>query len=367
MQEGEIVPKATLLFYINAIHEGGAERVIIQVARHFALCGYRSILVTSYVDENEYPVPSEVERISIEDKEVKQNRLKRNISRIAALRRICKKYKPAAIISFMAEPNFRSIIATTGLKTKAIVSVRNDPDREYAGRIGRFVGKHIIPRANGCIFQTEDAKKWFSKKLQKKSQVIFNDVDPIFFNTEYIGGKNIVTLGRLCEQKNHALLIDAFAKVSDKHPDVNLLIYGIGPLEDAIKEQISRLELSKRVLLMGLSQHSNEVLSSAKCFILSSDYEGMPNALLEALAVGVPSISTDCPCGGPRCIIENGVNGFLTPVGDTDATAKAMDRLLSDENLRKSFSAKAREMSGAYRTENVFSRWREFVEKIINK
>ena len=174
-------------------------------------------------------------------------------------------------------------------------------------------------------------------------------------------------MGRLCEQKNHALLIDAFAKVSDKHPDVNLLIYGIGPLEDAIKEQISRLELSKRVLLMGLSQHSNEVLSSAKCFILSSDYEGMPNALLEALAVGVPSISTDCPCGGPRCIIENGVNGFLTPVGDTDATAKAMDRLLSDENLRKSFSAKAREMSGAYRTENVFSRWREFVEKIINK
>ena len=361
------MPKATLLFYINAIHEGGAERVIIQVARHFALCGYRSILVTSYIDQNEYPVPSEVERISIEDAEIKQSRLKRNISRIAALRKICKEYKPAAIISFMAEPNFRSILATAGLKTKAIVSVRNDPDREYAGRLGRFVGKHIIPRANGCIFQTEDAKKWFSKKLQKKSQVIFNDVDPVFFNTEYIGGKDIVTLGRLCEQKNHALLIDAFAKIYDKHPAVNLLIYGIGPLEDAIKEQISRLGLNERVLLMGLSTQSNLVLSSSKCFVLSSDYEGMPNALLEALAVGVPSISTDCPCGGPRCIIENGVNGYLTPIKDVDALANAMDSLLSDEKLCKGFSTKAREMSSAYRTENVFSQWREFVEKIINK
>ena len=109
------------------------------------------------------------------------------------------------------------------------------------------------------------------------------------------------------------------------------------------------------------------MLSSSKCFVLSSDYEGMPNALLEALAVGVPSISTDCPCGGPRCIIENGVNGYLTPVGDAGALSRAMDSLLSDEELCKSFSAKAREMSGAYRTEAVFSQWREFVEKIISK
>ena len=361
------MPKATLLFYINAIHEGGAERVIIQVARHFALCGYKSILVTSYLDKNEYPVPPEIERISIEGEEIKQSRLKRNLSRILALRKLCKKYKPAAIISFMAEPNFRSIIATLGLKTKSIVSVRNDPDREYAGRLGRLVGKQIIPRCAGCIFQTEDAKKWFSKKLQKKSQVIFNDVDPVFFNTEYAGGKDIVTLGRLCEQKNHALLIDAFAKIADKHPNANLLIYGIGPLEDALKEQISDLGLEARVLLMGLSTQSNLVLSSSKCFVLSSDYEGMPNALLEALAVGVPSISTDCPCGGPRCIIENGVNGYLTPVGDAGALSRAMDSLLSDEELCKSFSVKAREMSGAYRTEAVFSQWREFVEKIISK
>ncbi len=361
------MPKATLLFYINAIHEGGAERVIIQVARHFALCGYRSILVTSYVDKNEYPVPCEVERISIEDEEIKQSRLKRNLSRIAALRKLCKKHKPAAIISFMAEPNLRNIIATLGLKTRSIVSVRNDPDREYAGRLGRLVGKHIIPLSDGCIFQTEDAKKWFSKKLQRKSQVIFNDVDPVFFNTDYVGGKDIVTLGRLCEQKNHKLLIDAFAKIADKHPDVNLLIYGTGPLENELRQHISRLELENRVYLMGLTTKSNVTLSQARCFVLSSDYEGMPNALLEALAIGVPSISTDCPCGGPRCIIGNGVNGYLTPVGNVDAMADAIDSLLSSEELCKSFSQNAKEMSGAYRTETVFSQWREFVEKTINK
>lgn len=359
--------KGTLLFYINAIHEGGAERVIIQLAKHFAVSGYRSVLVTSFVDENEYDVPTNVERISIEEKQVQQGKIKRNIRRIRALRRICKEYEPKAIISFMAEPNMRAVLATIGLKTKTIVSVRNDPNKEYAGRLGKFVGKHILPKADGCVFQTEEAKKWFSKSLQKKSKVIFNDVDPIFFETEYVGGNDIVTLGRLSEQKNHKLLIDAFCQISEKHKDTNLLIYGVGLLDDQIKHYISSCDMDSRIFLKGLTTESNVVLSRARCFVLSSDYEGMPNALLEALAVGVPSISTDCPCGGPRVLIENGINGLLVPTNDRDCLAMAMDSVLSDPFTANKYGCKAKELSLRYKTDKVFLEWKNYIETIIDR
>lgn len=358
--------KGTLLFYINAIHEGGAERVILQLAKHFLQSGYKSVLVTSFVDKNEYPVPDGVERISIEETQIQQSRIKRNISRIRALRKICKKYKPDAIISFMAEPNMRAILANVFRKTKVIVSVRNDPNREYAGRLGRFVGKHILPKADGCVFQTYEAKAWFSKSLQKKSKVIFNDVDHVFFETQYVGGKDIVTLGRLSEQKNQKMLINAFAKVANGYENTNLLIYGIGPLEDELREHIKTLNMENRVVLMGITSESNKVLSEAGCFVLSSDYEGMPNALLEALAIGVPSISTDCPCGGPRMLIENKINGLLVPINDTDAMADALNYMLSNPTRALEMGKTANKMSERYSTERVFAEWLEYVESVIS-
>ena len=127
------VNKNTLMFYINTIHGGGAERVILQLAYRFAQAGYRSILVTSFVDEHEYPVPEGVERVSIENEQIIQSRLKRNLSRIKALRALCRKERPAALISFMAEPNFRAILCTFCLSTKCIVSVGNGAEKENGG------------------------------------------------------------------------------------------------------------------------------------------------------------------------------------------------------------------------------------------
>lgn len=358
--------RKTLMFYINAIHDGGAERVIIQLAHHFANIGYRAVLVTSFIDINEYPVPDNVERISIEQEQIQQSKLKRNISRILALRKFCKKYNPEALISFMAEPNFRAIIATAGLPVKRIVSVRNDPNREYRGKIGNIVGKYIIPRADGCVFQTREAQQWFSKKFQKKSEVIFNDVDKVFFETKYRGSNDIVTLGRLSSQKNQKMLIKAFSMIADSYPEHNLLIYGVGPLEQELRELISKLHLEERVILKGLTTDAPSVLAATGIFVLSSDYEGMPNALMEALAIGVPCIATDCPCGGPRVLIDNGVNGLLVPVGDKEKMAETLSALLDNVELAKKLSVNAREQARAYRTELVFNKWKEYVEKVIN-
>lgn len=359
--------KTTIMFYINSIHDGGAERVILQLAHRFSIAGYRSVLITSFVDDKfEYPIPEGVERISMETEEIVQSRLKRNCSRIRKLRRYCKKYKPVALISFMAEPNFRAVCATLGLPVKLIISVRNDPAREYNGKIGRLIGRYFLPLADGCVFQTEEAKDWFPRRLQKKSTVIMNEVAKTFFDTQYIGGNNIVTLGRLTEQKNQSILIRAFAEIAEKYPNSKLEIYGDGPLRNTLESQIEDLKMTNRITLMGLTKNAASVLAKAKLFVLSSNFEGMPNALMEALTIGVPSISTDCPCGGPKVLINNGVNGLLVPIENKDALVQAMDKLLGDNESALTMGKKAKKSSMRYHPDAIFDDWKCYIEHVIS-
>ena len=149
-----------IFFYINAIHDGGAERVMVNLAKYFSENRYNTTLVTSFRDTWEYPLAPTVGRLTLEEQEVKQSRLMRNLSRISKLRKICKEEKPDILISFMEEPNFRAILATRGLPVKTLVSVRNDPNKEYAGKLGAFVGKVLLPMADGCVFQTKEAQEW---------------------------------------------------------------------------------------------------------------------------------------------------------------------------------------------------------------
>lgn len=359
--------KKTLLFYINAIHDGGAERVLLQLAKRFAACGYRAVVVTSFVDEWEYPVPEGVERLSIEQAQLPQSRLKRNLSRIKALRRLIREYKPAALISFMAEPNFRAVIASRFLPVKTIVSVRNDPEREYGGRLGRIIGKWLLPLADGCVFQTEEAKKWFPKRLQRKSRVIMNQVDERFFHVTDAGETGyVMTAGRLTAQKNQALLIRAFAAIAGEVEE-ELRIYGEGELRRPLEALIANLGMEGRIRLMGASDDMPAALAGCKLFVLSSDFEGMPNALLEAMAAGRCCVSTACPCGGPEAVIENGVSGLLVPVGAEEALSAAMRELLEDEKKRRALAAAAGERAEAFRPEAIFAHWRDYVERVTEQ
>lgn len=358
--------KMKILFYINNIGCGGAERVMVNLANSFADIGWDVVLVTSTMEKNEYSLDNRIKRLIILKENENYKFLKKNCILVRRLRAMIKLEKPNISLSFMAEPNIRLILASIGIKTKKIISIRNDPNREYSRKLYAFLARHLYKKADGVVFQTDDAKKWFSLPIQNKSKVIVNAVDPIFFETEYVGGKDIVTLGRLCEQKNQKLLIDAFKKISQKHKDVNLLIYGNGQLREELLSHISKSGLEDRVYLMGQTMEANVVLSKARCFVLSSDYEGMPNALLEALVVGVPSVSVDCPCGGPRAMLENGKNGILVPLKDVDALASSIDLLLSDKEKSEAMGKCAREMSMDYSKDKVFSQWKAFIEQTIN-
>ena len=356
---------AKIMFYLNTLGIGGAERVMSQLATHFNKAGYCTVFVTSFAQGQEYALGEGIVRYSLEETEIPQSRIKRNVTRITKLRKLCKQENPDVLVSFMQEPNFRAILATVGLPVKTLVSVRNDPNREYAGKLGRFVGKVILPMADACVFQTEDAKAWFPKGLQKKSQVIMNDVKEEFFDIARESTGNVVTVGRLNKQKNHALLIRAYAAIAAKYPDRKLLLYGKGDLHDELHRLIDQLGMQDHISLQGATEDVAGVLSKAGVFVLSSDYEGMPNCLLEALAAGVPSISTDCPCGGPKMLIEHGKNGLLVPVGDEAALTESMDRLLSNPDFAQTLGENARQRAMDYSPEKVFAQWRAFVESLL--
>ncbi len=358
-----------IMFYINSIEFGGAERVIVNLADYFASIGDESILVTSYYSPQEYSLAPGVRRLAMEERETEQPRIRKNVSRISRLRRMCRTEKPDILISFMKEPNFRSVIATFFLPVKTIVSVRNDPNVEYAGIEGKIVGKMLLPLADGCVFQTEDARLWFPKRLQKKSEIVSNAVRKEFYRVKREPERGeIITCGRLFEQKNHALLIDAFAGVVKKIPYATLKIYGEGPLRNVLQKKIDSLGLEDKVTLMGNTDNVVKALEKADVFVLSSDFEGMPNALMEAMAAGVPSISTDCPCGGPRELFGEDLSSFLVPVRDAESLKeRIIGYLESTDDEKKALSSAFRTAAEKFTPDRIYSEWAAYVSSVVEK
>ena len=354
-----------ILFYINTISHGGAERVMVNLSSELAGRGHDVVLVTSYVEQWEYQTSPLVKRINLSDTRI-SGFLKRNIKLTKALRSVIKSEKPEIVISFLVEPNFRNIIATRGLKVKTMISIRNDPDKRRYTKLNWFLMKHLYKKADGVVFQTEEARGHFSKKIQSKSRVIMNQVDGRFFETKYEGEReNIIATGRLTGQKNHKMLLDAFALIKDKTEE-NLVIYGEGELREALEEYAERIGLGGRVILPGATKNVPEAIKAARLYVMSSDYEGMPNALIEAMALGLPCVSTDCPCGGPRVLLGELSDDCLVPVNEPAAFAASMLKMLSmsDEEL-DAIRSKIRATAEQCRGDKVICDWEQYINDIV--
>jgi len=222
-----------------------------------------------------------------------------------------------------------------------------------------------MPRADGCVFQTQEQKDYFPEKLQQKSRIIMNQVNESFFEASHEGERRgIAAVGRLNHAKNQAMLIRAFSRIADK-TDEKLLIYGMGELYEELDALIKELGLEGRVKLMGSTNDVAGAIKGAKLFVMSSDYEGLPNALLEAMALGLPIVSTDCKGGGARMVIKQGENGLLCPVGDDKALAEAMLRLLDEPEYAAKLGRAAKLSAEDFRPQRVFRLWEDYVEEII--
>lgn len=360
-----------IVCYINKLNDGGAERVMSVLANGLFKRGHKVIMVTDYSTPNEYPLEDGVIRVTLDGdvSDRNPNAGTRTKERIAKLRKICKENQVDIVVSFMRLANFRSILATRFLKTKNLISVRIDPKIGYRNKKEAMLAKVLYPLSNGCVFQTYDAKAWFSPKIQKKSSIIFNPVSAVFYHIEpaAMQEKKIVTCGRLEKQKRFDLLIDAFHKVCDEFPEYTLEIYGVGAQQESLQEKINTLGRQERIKLMGRSEDVPNTIKTASLFVLSSDYEGLPNALMEAMALGLPVVSTDCGGGGARALIENGVDGLIVPCNDVAALAEAIRQNLADPEAAKLRGEKAGEKAKGFSTENVVTQWEDYIKQIVNK
>lgn len=350
-----------VLFYISTIRGGGAARVMVNIANGLATQGNNVFFVTNFPAEHEYALDKRIQRLSLEEQERTGNMLVRNALRIRALRRILKKEKPTVGIAFMRENNFRFLLAAKGLPMKTIVSVRNDPTREYPGRVSRILAGRLYAEADGIVLQTEDAKACFSQQIQKKSRIIQNQVDEEFFQEYNAEGQYILACGRLSPQKNYAMMLRAFSVVLRDYPGEQLRIYGEGALKQQLESYAGELGISESVSFEGFTNRMADIYKNAKFLLMSSDFEGMPNVILEALASSVPVISTDCPCGGPRMLLVNGENGYLSPVRDELAFAERIKQMLSDEKAYLRMRDRAFQSAKRFRPEKVLQEWEKMI------
>ena len=369
-----------IFFAINSMGKGGAERVVSVLSRYFARDGAEVVVATQWHAKEEYTLANSIRRISVgvtkEDEE--KGRLYCAVKRLINLRSCIKKEKPDIVISFCNKTNFRCAYSMIGLGIPLLVSVRNDPKRDYAPY--RYATKWMEKKAAGCVFQTFQAQAFFSPDFQKKSRIIFNPLSEQYMELaseqekgnnlqeEKDTGRRIINIGRITAQKNQLLLLRAFARIHEKYPDVKIQIYGEDGERD-VKEKMERFlaenGLEKQVRFMGTYDRPEQHFGGDALFVLSSDYEGMSNALMEAMALGLPVISTDCPCGGAAMLIENDISGLLVPVGDEEALAEAMDNLLMDDMRARRLGKNARQIINKVSPEKIYQEWKIYVDELI--
>lgn len=358
-----------ILFCIDTMSKGGAERVIANLANN--LNGRNQVTILTLSKRKiEYKLNDGINISSIYEKEEKKNIFQKILFFVntkSLYRKMIKKINPDIIISFLPYSSFFSIMAGKGLNIPVIVSVRNDPKEEYKSRINYILMKLLYKKATGFVFQTEQAKEFFSDYIQKKSEIISNPINPDFIGDRYDGPreKEIVAVGRLEEQKNHKMLLKAFSEVSQDFKDYKLVIYGEGSLSNELKELSKLLGIEDKVKFAGQVSNIKEKIYRASVFILSSNYEGMPNSLMEAMALGVPCIATDCPCGGCSFLINDGINGFLVPVDDEIGLAAKIKTLLGNKELQRSFSIQANKICEELSPEIINKKWEDFIRKML--
>lgn len=353
---------------ISSLIKGGSEHVMCNLADYFVQQGNKVTLVTQYRREDEYPLNPKVKRIlsQITEAEMGRNRISNFIRRFQKLRNIWKTEKPDAVLVFIGKNNFMALLTAWGLHIPVVVSVRADPNQEYPNRWMRFMARHLFKKAAGVVLQTRECMEFFPKAVKRKSVILHNPVNEVFFENPYEGEREhtIVTVGRIDENKNQALLLRAFALIAADYPDYQIILYGKGDQEENLKQLADNLGIADRVIFAGNVSDVADKIKKAGVFVLTSNTEGMPNALIEAMVLGLPVIATDCPCGGPRDLIEDGVNGILTPVGDVDKMKENLQHILNDLQNALHMGQTARESTAIYREKIVYREWMEYLLKI---
>ncbi|SEL82504.1 Glycosyltransferase involved in cell wall bisynthesis [Butyrivibrio sp. ob235] len=417
MTGGGKLRKKHIAMYIGSLNKGGAERVMCNLAEYFYSIGYKVTLATTYLSDDEYELPDAGWKV-LEDEDDKNavkvlspdeteryvdltggvpmgigrvftalmpyeqgNRLQNFHRRIQKLTNTWERIKPDLILSFLGKNNVMAIQSALGLDIPVVVSVRATPSEEYAGTGLNLAMKTLFPGAAGVVVQTNGAMDYFGSLIKTKCKVLPNAVNEEFIGHDIVPfderKKVIVSVGRLDENKNQKILINAFSYAVKKYPDYRLVLYGDGPTRDLLERLCRSLgildETGKgadgKVTFMGSVDRIADRIAEAEIFVLTSRTEGMPNALIEAMALGLCCISTDCPCGGPADLIVNGRNGILIPMeSDVNMAMNifhSLERIMEDPTIARKMAASALEVRDKYNPQVINEMWRKYFEELM--
>lgn len=338
-----------VLFICHCLYGGGAEQVLVSLANYISNRGY-DVKIVARMYNGEYPINKSINVKYIESKS--------HILFIGKTRKEVTKYNPDAIIAFEYFFNLCAILACIGLGKKLIVSERNNPAIVGAGLFKDIIRNFLYRFCDFLVCQTPDAMSYFPQYIREHSLVIANPIRSDLPNKSIRRRSNeIITFCRLRKQKNILLMIDAFSLFNSDIQGYKLAIYGDGEERETIFHYIKEKKMEDKITLYPASLDVHEKVIDAAMYINSSDYEGLSNSMLEAMAIGLPVVCTDCPCGGARMVIDDGINGMLVPVGDCKALANAMKALASNEQLAEKLSDQAKKVRTELSMEVIGNKW----------
>lgn len=387
------------VFIIKAMLGGGAERVVSLLSRAAAERGHRVTLMITHQSKAEavlrdigksisvVSVPDEAEKIrasgfmpkiimlaarllgklGFKNKSCVLKYLSRNYGAVSVMKSFFRAHKTASAVAFLYDSIFLTLLSKRK-SNRTVISERGDPAQSSGSKTVAAFMKTVFPKADAVVFQSPDAKKWYEDNTPVKGTVIFNPVKPDLPEA-YSGErqKKIVNFCRISPEKNLPLLIEAFEKLNKTCPTYDLYVYGdpVGTCTqeclDEIAEKISSSPCKSSIHFLPARSDIHSVIRDYAMFVSSSDYEGMSNSMLEAMALGLPCVCTDCPAGGARAVIRNGENGLLTPVGDANALCDAMKKIIESEKLAASLSENGVKIRTELSVDKIIKKWMELL------
>lgn len=365
-----------IVLVASSLSCGGAERAVVLMAEGLIKRGYKVSLITIAGNEKDfYDVPEQVHRWDLnlaKNSPTLIHALLNNYYRLRALRKEISLLNPDVVISQMYPSNVLTILALLNTKYPVIVTEQIDPEINSGEGLWGKLRRLTYPLAAKVVSVSQGVDQYFKWLPKSKRTVIYNPLQPIEDEQSDISlpkgadpsKKWVIAMGRLNYQKNFELLLTAFHQLADKHPDWQLLIFGEGELRPKLENIVESLYLTDRVFLPGLISNPISIMKKSDLFVLSSRFEGLPLVLLEALACGLPVISTNCP-SGPQEIIKNGMDGVLVPSEDVSALSQAMDILMSSESERKSLAERAPEAASRFNLNSIMDKWEVLLQEVV--
>lgn len=356
-----------ILFVNTDIGYGGAEKILVWLANQCAEHGHEVVFFTYRNDCVMQPLSTQVRHIHVQLESGGAGLSMFNTARY--LHQYIKEEKFDIGIAFLSPSMLRLAMGAVGTKMKLLFSHRADPyyrvkHKSLKLKVFGRMNSWAFKQADHYVFQTSMAQAYFSKDIQQHSTVIANPIHPLVRSVERKGNieRKIVTVGRLdLKQKRQDVLIEAFNNISAKYPNYELEIYGNGEDEALIKNMA---KTNDHIKIMGKTSKVAEVIQNAAVFVLPSDFEGIPNALLEAMSIGVPCVAADCSPGGASMLIHNKKNGLLVPRSNAKAMADAISFMLDNKQEAEQMASEAMKVNDIYSEDIISEMWMKVIEKL---